>query len=49
QELEEKQKRDEALQKLIDKQLQEDEEENEVEEDDFSITENPLKAVQNKK
>jgi cell division protein FtsW len=49
QELEEKQKRDEALQKLIDKQLQEDEEENEVEEEDFSITENPLKAVQNKK
>jgi cell division protein FtsW len=49
QELEEKQKREEALQKLIDKQLQEDEEENEIEEDDFSITENPLKAVQNKK
>ena len=51
QELEEKQKREDALQKLIDKQLQEDEAgEQEVEdEDDFSIIENPLRAVQNKK
>lgn len=49
QELEEKQKREDALQKLIDKQLQEDEEEYEEVEDDFSITENPLRAVQNKK
>ena len=47
QELEEKQKREDALQKLIDKQLKEDEDEEEIE-DDFSITENPLKAVQNK-
>ena len=44
---EEKQKREDALQKLIDKQLKEDEDEEEIE-DDFSITENPLKAVQNK-
>jgi cell division protein FtsW len=42
-ELEEKQKREDALQKLIDKQLQEDEEaENE---EDYSIVDNPMNAV----
>ncbi len=42
-ELEEKQKREDALQKLIDKQLQEDEEaENEEE---YSIVDNPMNAV----
>lgn len=41
-----KQKRDDALQKLIDKQLQEDDDENQ---DDFSISESPMKAVLNKK
>ena len=47
QELEEKQKREEALQRLIDKQLQEDEEtENE---EDYSIKENPINAVLDKK
>lgn len=68
QELEEKQKREDALKKLIDKQLQEDEEEAEDEnqekinqmkasiknkimedEGDYSITENPMKAVLKKK
>ena len=69
QELEDKQKRDDALQKVIDKQLQEDEEEeidenqekvnqmkasikNKIIEDnqeDYSITENPMKAVLRKK
>ena len=56
-ELAEKQKRDDALQKLIDKQLQEDEaaESNESEQakqlEDFSIVEtaNPMNAVINKK
>jgi cell division protein FtsW len=48
QELAEKQKREDALKKLIDKQLQEDEEEdNEINDEDFSITENPIKAVLN--
>ena len=44
----EKQKRDEALQKLIDKQLQEDEA---AELEDFSIVDkaNPMSAVLNKK
>lgn len=44
----EKQKREEALQKLIDKQLQEDEE---IESEDFSIEDkaNPMQAVINKK
>ena len=44
----EKQKRDDALQKLIDKQLQEDED---AEMEDFSIadTANPMNAVLNKK
>jgi cell division protein FtsW len=68
QELAEKEKREEALKKLIDKQLQEDEENEEDEnqekvnqmkasiknkiaedQDDYSITENPMKAVLNKK
>ena len=68
QELQEKQLREDALQKLIDKQLQEDEEEvdenqekvnqmkasikNKIIEDnqdDYSITENPMKAVLRKK
>lgn len=69
QELEDKQKRDDALQKVIDKQLQEDEEEEidenqekvnqmkasiknkiiEDNQDDYSITENPMKAVLRKK
>ena len=47
QELDEKQKREDALQKLIDKQLLEDEQpENE---EDYSITDNPMNAVLNKK
>ncbi len=47
QELNEKQKREDALKKLIDKQLQEDEEsENE---EAYSITDNPMNAVLNKK
>ncbi len=69
QELDEKQKREEALQKLIDKQMQEDEAQDEDEyqekvnqmkvsikdnlteedSDDYSITENPMRAVRNKK
>ena len=68
QELQEKQLREDALQKLIDKQLQEDEEEvdenqekvNQMKasiknkiiddnQDDYSITENPMKAVLRKK
>ena len=69
QELQEKQLREDALQKLIDKQLQEDEDEEEDEnqvkvnqmkasiknkimeddQDDYSITENPMKAVLRKK
>jgi cell division protein FtsW len=69
QELDEKQKREEALQKLIDKQMQEDEDEEEDENqdkvnqmkfsikdnikeedpDDYSISENPIRAVRNKK
>jgi cell division protein FtsW len=69
QELEDKQKRDDALQKVIDKQLQEDEDEEvdenqdkvnqmkasiknkimEEDQDDYSITENPMKAVLRKK
>ena len=69
-ELAEKEKREEALRKLIDKQLQEDEDENEEgdenqekvnqmkasiknkimeDQDDYSITENPMKAVLKKK
>ncbi|MES2747097.1 MAG: FtsW/RodA/SpoVE family cell cycle protein [Bacteroidota bacterium] len=51
-ELEEKQKRDDALQKLIDKQLQEDEEaemETISDNEDYSITDNPMNAVLNKK
>ena len=48
QELSEKQKRDDALQKLIDKQLQEDEDE-ETKEENYSITDNPMNAVLNKK
>ena len=47
QELDEKQKREDALQKLIDKQLLEDEQpENE---EDYSIIDNPMNAVLNKK
>jgi cell division protein FtsW len=46
-ELNEKQKREDALQKLIDKQLQEDEET--VDEEDYSITDNPMNAILNKK
>jgi cell division protein FtsW len=68
QELDEKQKREEALQKLIDKQMQEDEDEEdenqdkvnqmkfsikdnikEEDPDDYSISENPIRAVRNKK
>jgi len=53
QEIAEKEKREEALKRLIDKQLQDDEEaENEIENEeieDYSITENPMKAVLNKK
>lgn len=45
-ELQEKQKREEALQRLIDKQLKEEEDENE--EEDFSIEDNPMKAILNK-
>ncbi len=50
-ELAEKQKRDDALQKLIDKQLQEDEEAEKVELEGFSIVDkaNPMGAVLNKK
>jgi cell division protein FtsW len=47
QELDEKQKREDALKKLIDKQLLEDEEA--VDEEDYSITDNPMNAVLNKK
>ncbi len=47
QELDAKQKREDALQKLIDKQLLEDEEA--VDEEDYSITDNPMNAVLNKK
>jgi len=43
QELNEKQKREDALQKLIDKQLQEDEDE--VQEENYSISDNPMNAV----
>lgn len=46
-ELQEKQKREEALQRLIDKQLKE-EEEAENEDENFSIEDNPMKAVLNK-
>jgi cell division protein FtsW len=69
QELEDKQKRDDALQKVIDKQLQEDEDEEvdenqdkvnqmkasiknkimEEDQDDYSITDNPMTAVLRKK
>ena len=49
QELEEKQKREEALQRLIDKQLQEDEETENENEEDYSIKENPINAVLDKK
>jgi len=50
QELDEKQKREDALQKLIDKQLQEDEEGQAVaDNEDYSITDNPMNAVLNKK
>lgn len=57
-ELEEKEIRAEALKRLIDKQLQEDEEseteiisgnEKENDEEDYSITDNPMNAVLNKK
>lgn len=57
-ELEEKEIRAEALKRLIDKQLQEDEEseaeiisdnENEKDEEDYSITDNPMNAVLKKK
>jgi len=43
QELNEKQKREDALQKLIDKQLQEDEET--IDQEEYSITENPINVV----
>jgi cell division protein FtsW len=46
-ELQEKQKREDALQRLIDKQLKE-EEEAVNEDEDFSIEDNPMKAVLNK-
>jgi cell division protein FtsW len=49
QELSEKQKREDALQKLIDKQLKEDEEDVENEEEDYSITDNPMQVVLNKR
>ena len=52
QELAEEQKRKDALQKVIDKQLLEDEEEerrNKDEDEDYSITDNPMNAVLNKK
>lgn len=48
----EKEMREEALQKLIDKQLEEDalpiNQSNNMDSDDFSITENPMLAVKNK-
>lgn len=46
-ELQEKQKREDALQRLIDKQLK-DEEEAENTDEDFSIEDNPMNAVLNK-
>jgi cell division protein FtsW len=46
-ELQEKQKREDALQRLIDKQLKEEEEAGN-EDEDFSIEDNPMKAVLNK-
>jgi cell division protein FtsW len=46
QELDEKQKRDEALKRLIDKQLQDDEDSEIISEnEDYSITDNPMKAI----
>ena len=46
QELDEKQKRDEALKRLIDKQLQDDEDSEIISEnEDCSITDNPMKAI----
>jgi cell division protein FtsW len=48
QQLEDEKKRDEALQKLIDKQILEDEE-SQKEQEDYSITDNPMNAVLNKK
>lgn len=50
-ELAEKEKREEALRKLIDKQLQEDEdsEKNDSADEDYSITDNPMDAVLKKK
>jgi cell division protein FtsW len=50
QELAEKQKREDALQKLIDKQLKEDEFEvsNAIDNEDYSISDNPMNAVKNK-
>lgn len=48
--LEEKEKRDEVLNRLIDKQMQEEEESNSEEEnEDYSISDNPMNAVLNKK
>jgi cell division protein FtsW len=54
--LEEKQKRDEALQRLIDKELNDEDDlepemtsENENKNEDYSITDNPMNAVLNKK
>jgi cell division protein FtsW len=48
-ELSEKQKRQDALEKLIDNQLQEDEQENrKSDNEDYSIEDNPMKAVLNK-
>ncbi|MEC4050426.1 FtsW/RodA/SpoVE family cell cycle protein [Flavobacterium sp. SUN046] len=50
QDLADEQKRKDALQKIIDKQLLEDEEEERRnEEEDYSITDNPMNAVLNKK
>lgn len=51
-ELDEKQKREDALQRLIDRQLQEEELAEQAlmgENEDYSITDNPLSAVSNKK
>ena len=48
-ELDEKQKREDALQKLIDKQLLEDEQTQSESDEDYSIVDNPMNAVLNKK
>lgn len=48
--LEEKEKRDEVLNRLIDKQMQEEEESNSDDDnEDYSISDNPMNAVLNKK